>query len=308
MFIVILSAEHPKLAKAEVQSLFPFASFSKNLAFVSTSKHIPRLASAKAAYKLLFKTTVSNLNKSVAAYNWQQHYKKSFSVTYLDPKQRISKEKQLAAIIHSSLRNPNVSLTNPTTQFTFIQNKNTVYATIPLKIPNPNYATRFPHKQPGFKPISLKPRLARLLVNLTGSTTSIYDPMCGIGGFLIEAGLMKLDVKGNDINKHAITATKKNLAKYKIKATLTNADAFSLKRKHPYLITDIPYGRNTAPVSKEFINNVLNHIATTVTKRAVIILPSTAKYSLPKKLALEGNFTYYIHKSLSKRILIVRIK
>jgi len=61
--------------------------------------------------------------------------------------------------------------------------------------------------------ITLAPRLARLLVNLTGLTKGmVLDPFCGIGTILQEAMRLNLDVFGVDIRGDMVTASIKNLS------------------------------------------------------------------------------------------------
>ena len=89
----------------------------------------------------------------------------------------------------------------------------------------------------------MHPKLARAMVNLLYPAKTITDPFCGTGGILIEAGLLKLQPIGIDIDKRMINATKTNLKKYKIKAKLKQADALTVKAKN--IATELPFGRNT---------------------------------------------------------------
>jgi len=60
----------------------------------------------------------------------------------------------------------------------------------------------------------LPPKLARLMVNLTGKdpyTSSLLDPFCGSGTVLMEASLLGYPkIVGSDISQKAIEATEKN--------------------------------------------------------------------------------------------------
>ncbi|MBI2184830.1 MAG: methyltransferase domain-containing protein [Thaumarchaeota archaeon] len=61
--------------------------------------------------------------------------------------------------------------------------------------------------------ISLAPRLARMLVNLTGvgKGMTLLDPFCGTGTILQEALVMGLNVLGADIDSNMVRAAEKNL-------------------------------------------------------------------------------------------------
>ena len=65
--------------------------------------------------------------------------------------------------------------------------------------------------RPFFSPISLHPKLARTLVNLSQiqRNNALLDPFCGTGGILLEAGLLGAKIIGNDIEEHMIKGCKK---------------------------------------------------------------------------------------------------
>ncbi|MEM3341629.1 MAG: DNA methyltransferase [Thermoplasmata archaeon] len=74
-------------------------------------------------------------------------------------------------------------------------------------------------KRPFSLPISLHPRAARLLINLSGATEDdiVVDPFCGTGGILLEAAVLGLKSIGADYNNEMIEGTKKNLTHFGIK-------------------------------------------------------------------------------------------
>ncbi|MEM5812460.1 MAG: hypothetical protein QW286_01960, partial [Candidatus Aenigmatarchaeota archaeon] len=66
-----------------------------------------------------------------------------------------------------------------------------------------------PEQRPIF---SIPPRLARIMINLTGlSEGKLLDPFCGIGTILQEASLMGFDVWGSDIDEECVMDTISNL-------------------------------------------------------------------------------------------------
>jgi tRNA (guanine10-N2)-dimethyltransferase len=71
-----------------------------------------------------------------------------------------------------------------------------------------------PTDRPFFKPVTLDPRLARLMVSLSFSgnlPSTIVDPFCGTGGIAIEASLLGLDVLASDLDSRMVEGTKSNL-------------------------------------------------------------------------------------------------
>jgi len=61
--------------------------------------------------------------------------------------------------------------------------------------------------------ISISPKMARILVNLTGlnSNGTILDPFCGIGTILQEAAILGLDIYGSDIDKNRVAESIRNM-------------------------------------------------------------------------------------------------
>ncbi|TLZ52176.1 MAG: TIGR01177 family methyltransferase, partial [Methanobacteriota archaeon] len=72
------------------------------------------------------------------------------------------------------------------------------------------------------QPISLHPRLARALVNLSrvpdGGT--LLDPFCGTGGILLEAGLIGARPIGGDVRTDMIEGSRSALREFGVEATL----------------------------------------------------------------------------------------
>ena len=70
-------------------------------------------------------------------------------------------------------------------------------------------------ERPYMKPVSLDPRLARVLVNLgrpgVGPAASICDPLCGTGGVLLEAELVGVPAVGVDLDPEMVAGTTANL-------------------------------------------------------------------------------------------------
>ena len=163
--------------------------------------------------------------------------------------------------------------------------------------------------RPEFHPTSLSPQLARAAINLTGKTKgTLLDPFCGSGGILIEAGVIGFKVTGFDIDRIMINRARINLEYYKIKNyNLIIFDATKLKKKYDCIVTDLPYGRNSKITSeiktlyKEFLKAAYNS-----TDSAVILFPDFVDYKkLLGKWKEVSSFDYYLHKSLSKRIVVL---
>lgn len=103
--------------------------------------------------------------------------------------------------------------------------------------------------RPFFSPVSLHPKYARFLINLTrvpvGGT--IIDPFCGTGGILIEASLTGRRSVGNDASLNMVLGSRLNLKYLKIKdSRIIHGDFSKLGPAESFdgIATDLPYGRS----------------------------------------------------------------
>jgi tRNA (guanine10-N2)-dimethyltransferase len=319
--IFLLSKENIDLTRAEVLALTKSKKYEliSNLLFVESSASeveelSKRLAYTNSIYKLLFSASEKRLIKKLEKYAWQRIYKKDFSLRIhnFTDKKLVYSEAELAGYVWRKIRNPKVNLTNPTTQITLFFTNKKSFCSLSLKNIRKSFSRRKPHLRPGFAPTSLSPKLARCLINLAGiKKGAVVDPFCGTGGVLIEAGLIGLKPVGYDIDEAALSKCRRNLKFYGIrKYQLKKADATKINQKINYLVTDLPYGRNTK-VEGSLVNlymSFLKALKKSLNESAVVVFPDFVNYKeLIKKAKLEvkKEFSYYIHKSLTKKIVML---
>jgi tRNA (guanine10-N2)-dimethyltransferase len=178
---------------------------------------------------------------------------------------------------------------------------------------------RRPDLRPYHKPISLNPKLAKCLINLSRSKagTSLLDPFVGTGGILIEGGFMKCRLFGLDIDPEMIEGTKQNLDFYKLKSYRINVgDAFDIRSIYSHtfdsIVTDLPYNKNTkgnntqtyqiAQKFTDFIPSLIN------INSYAVIASNLDNIEIPKTLELTFKYEIIIHKSLSKFIYVLKKK
>ena len=251
-YVFLLSKENIDMSRDEVLSVVNCKSYSLDdnlfiadvgldkLDFISN-----RLGFTKKIFRLLFSCKVKDIVENFKEYDWNGVYKKNFSIR-IDGKTDYS-EKELAGYVWEGLTLPRVSLVDSKTPIFVFFRKDNVYCCLLEREIRHDYDIRKAHKRPELHPSSLHPRLARVLVNLTGiSKGEIIDPFCGSGGILIEAGLMGLSVVGYDIDQIMLNRAKINLLYYEVNDFKLNLkDALKLKSRISYIVTDLPYGKNT---------------------------------------------------------------
>jgi tRNA (guanine10-N2)-dimethyltransferase len=305
MFLLALSQENISLAVAEAITITKANKhiLDGNLLLIDTINDYSRLAFTKAVYRVVFvATTTKGLLQQASTFNWQSIYEGSFAVRV---KGTDIAEKDFASIIWKNLTKPKVDLEKPKTKIVVVAGRKQLYCCLEMEELQQGFMNRKPDKRPGFSPVSLSPKLARAMVNLTGSSTSILDPFCGTGGILIEAALIGLRAAGSDLSKEMVEKAGKNMEYYRLKAKLQKKDALKLSGKIPYIVSDLPYGQSSH-LEPGLYRDFLKTLGKVLTKKAVITLPCFSKSLLKgTKLRLEGHYKIYIHKSMTKHILVL---
>ncbi len=311
MKLLILSKENLALSVAEALSLLTPTSHKiiNNYLFHNSKINLEsRLAFTRSYYEILFTSSHKELSEKIKSFNWNRIYSNSFCVRTFNLKRS---ESSLASLIWLSLKNPNVKLKNATTNIHFFQIKNQIYATLLLGTNQENFNERKPHKRPSLHPSSLQPKLARAMINLTGiKSGKIIDPFCGSGGILLEASLMNLKPIGYDIDPDMIKRTNANLKHFKQKAIIKKENALSIKKPITYLVTDLPYALNTKSTDLNLLFiSFLKLLEKNLKVKAVLGFPHFTNYKKlirATTLKIEHEFKLYMHKSLSKNIVIVK--
>jgi tRNA (guanine10-N2)-dimethyltransferase len=310
--IFLLSKQDLELSKQEVLALTNKQDFMliDNLLIINSNfKDYKRLAYTKEVYELLFISNPKNLLADMKNFNWQKIYKTNFCLRAHNAEGFT--EKQLASYIWSKIKSPKVDLKSPKTDIHLFFIKNKAIAALSKYKNRQEFEKRRPHLRPELHPSSLNPRLARALINITGiKKGKILDPFCGSGGILIEAGLSNLKPIGYDTDKIMLKRAEINLKHYKIKDyQLKQQDAVKIKIKFNYIVADLPYSRNTKKqnLAKLYLG-FLKTLKKILKKKAVIGFPDfiDCRSLIEKsKLKIEKEFSYYLHKSLTKKVIII---
>ncbi|MDD1667543.1 MAG: methyltransferase domain-containing protein [Methanomicrobiales archaeon] len=140
-----------------------------------------------------------------------------------------------------------VSLDHPEIEFRAILSGDRIYlGRVLLRIDRGSYDLRRPSTRPFFHPGVMLPRTARAVVNLSlvRGGESLYDPFCGTGGILGEAGLLGARPLGSDADPAMVAGCRLNFPE----VPLFLADATALPLRSSALdavVTDLPYGQSS---------------------------------------------------------------
>lgn len=201
-------------------------------------------------------------------------------------------------------------------------------------------------KRPFFKPISLDPKLARLCINLACGPVSekaVLDPMCGTGGFAIEAIGMGRNCVALDMQEQMTAGTKENIQflyeGINCNYDIITGDATKLSGFVPQkwqqniagIVLDPPYGRNShgSDDHENLINQTLSSIKDIVDEDAklVLILPIIPNQTTTENdiqllhgdwaefkqmmqtsgWSVENHYKEHVHSSLSRLIVLATI-
>lgn len=176
--------------------------------------------------------------------------------------------------------------------------------------------TRKVGERPFFSPISLHPRYARAIINLTGAKRgdTILDPFCGTGGLAIEAGFMGMRPIISDFDENMIIGTQENMEYYGLEledfATIDISDVPDTFGQVDAIATDPPYGRSTH-TGGESIDSIYARAMCAFSEvlrpggAAGIVLPHEM---VSNDLVPESHFVQRVHGSLSRHYHVFRKK
>lgn len=222
-------------------------------------------------------------------------------------------EKRLGGVFYR--KGFHADLKTPGTQFRVLLTEGkSVFGVVLRSINRSRFESRKPHYKPFFYPGVLMPRIALALVNLSKPEKYLYDPFCGTGGILVEAGLIDLRVMGGDVQRKLLLGAKMNLDYYDTDYSLMYQDACRMALRDESVdavVTDPPYGRSAA-IRAESLENLLSGSLKEIyrvlkkDKRAVFISEREIE-----RVAQEAGFKiievhlHRVHRSLTRRICVL---
>lgn len=224
---------------------------------------------------------------------------------------------------------------NPDAVFRIFITQDVAYITLALAdIQKKQFRERAPNRRPRFHPASLMPDMARAYCNLARMKRgdAVLDPFCGVGGLLIEAGLLGAELHGCDIEEDLVEGAKENLKCYYLEGNVVIGDARNAasvfqKIKFDAVVMDPPYGISTKVPEKERLSpdgdgavsllrypleklygTALAELAGILKKGRYLVmsLPNGLNAGAPKEFEVRESYKMRIHKSLTKEILVLK--
>ena len=334
----VVSGEHPTLPKAELLSIIEglevphrVTGNAYKLVIVEAKAGVGRVAAERAGFVEecgveIFHSTANYdaITESVKALQLDGYLndEDSFSVRVsrfgedADGVSRVKMESLVGGLLAQRTR-AKVSLRNPEKLFRGILTGGDFhFGMLTYQRPKGSVARRRPRKRPAFHPSTMVPKLARCMVNLSHAKDGgvFLDPFCGIGGILIEAGMLGCRVVGMDALPRMVRGARRNLAHFGLEPLgLARADARRLPvREVDSIATDPPYGTGastlkstTRRILEDFLPRARNVLRTG--KRIVIASPVGTLGALAEHngFTVVDRHQVYVHSSLTREIQVM---
>jgi tRNA G10 N-methylase Trm11 len=254
----------------------------------------------------------------------------SYKITFY-PQEPSDEEKikcfnELYAQLKLTSPNIKIQMKNPQCTFSFLNfddSNKLAYLTTAHEIDD-SYLARKAQLREKRHPSAMSAKLAKAMLNIAGDVESILDPFCGTGGLLIEGLHMNLTMYGSDIERKMVYGAKINLQnelaqlpdsldeiRTKWQNTIQSlhvCDALTTMQQADAIVSDVPYGKNTANITHDLYFNFLIH-AKELTQTVVICIPHFATVDFEGAgWVVEKQIPQYVHKSLTRIITHLRLK
>jgi len=317
--ILIISQENPELAIGEIEELCKTTVTRLRddavRVFIDEPLLCSRLAFTRSVSEIVAVAPESELAAAVSSsYKLLGKLSGSYRITIHGHGKTKLRECDFAAMFSVHLPLMRVDVKNPGIIFDIIP-ADVIYLGRRIHTNNEDWENRKAHHRIVLHPSGMHPKLARGLVNLSGARKELLDPLCGVGGILIEACLMGLHAVGSDIDAKLLDGARKNLRALGLHDfTLHERDVLTLDQlriKTATIVTDFPYGRHShAP--KDLVGFYLQALIefAKLTRKAIVMMPNNidANAIIAKTpWNIKRSFSWYTHKSLTRMIYVLEL-
>ncbi|KYK28275.1 hypothetical protein AYK20_07505 [Thermoplasmatales archaeon SG8-52-1] len=330
-YLFELSKEHKTFPIDEIKSClqaekinFKILESNEDVIIINTDSKAEKLR--KVANRLSFtffithflfscQTSINQIKKQSSKNNLK--YKGSIAIKYKNRSKNIDSQAIVKALAEIFIKNREVDLENPDIEIRVLITDSKLYIGLKLaEINRTQFEERKVQNRPFFSPISLHPKIARAIVNLSSIKKDdiLLDPFCGTGGILLEAGLIGAKVIGSDIENKMIDGCKKTLDFYNIKNyELFHSDIGDIDKfidKTDAIVTDFPYGKSTTTKGEKMgtlYDRAFKNMSKLLSKgsKAIIGLSNKDFINLGEKyFSLKSIHKFRVHKSLIRYFVV----
>lgn len=213
-----------------------------------------------------------------------------------------------------------IDLENPENEISVIlTGENCVVSIVKAKVERSKLGDRKPPKRAKVHPSTMQPEMARTMVNLARTPRDgvFLDPFCGVGGILLEAGLLGTRTVGIDIDPKLVKGSEKNLEEAGLKEySLKHGDARDLDFKEEFdaIATDPPYGRQASTGGLDLdklYDETMPEMAKALKPGRFLTITAPAEIDLERfsnelPIELKEKHGQRVHKNLERKIYVFR--
>ena len=315
-----LSMEHPTLPRAD--ALAALESEGVHIRGVSFSPEILVVDSVRPPRRAFERVSLSRcVDRVLAIGPWSVIVRaaarvdlggKSFRIRAhgpFSPEAKRDLERRLGAAMPATGR---VDLADPERDFRLLRHGDAfLLGEVLCEVERSAMEARKVSRRPFSMPISLHPKLARALVNLSRVSRGgrILDPFCGTGGIAIEASRLGMRVVASDLQRKMVEGTASVLDHYGLRAETFVSDIGDVPRhvrRVDGIATDPPYGRAASTKGEPIAS--LYQRAFAVFRQllpnggfAAVVLPSEEAIAVGEEfLRLEEAHVLRVHRTLAR--------
>lgn len=212
-------------------------------------------------------------------------------------------------------RTGRVDLDRPMVDFRLVASETFILGRVVHRVDRSRLEASKVARRPFSLPISVHPKFARALVNLSRvpMAGTLLDPFCGTGGILLEAASLGLRPLGSDRIVRMIRGARKSLRHFRVRADLVVADAGS----PPWcagsvlgIATDPPYGRAASTRGEpthRLYPRFFDACADVLPRRAhvAVILPDERSIRAgQERMELVETHAVRVHRSLTRHFCV----
>ncbi|MBW6461909.1 MAG: methyltransferase domain-containing protein [DPANN group archaeon] len=322
MYIIYLSGENVSLAREELKSVM-VTQKSKveiihdypRLLVINTDK---KISFSDCAFVTEVSRYLSNLD-DIKSFDFTSYINTTINVRVIKTNLNVDingtlLERQIGHLFHTN--GAIIDLNDPEHLIRIYKTDEKGFMGELIFLQSQEFSKRKASLRPFHRPVSLDPKIARVMVNLAQVKAGdhVLDPFVGTGGILIEAGLMRCRIAGIDMDEVMVEGTKTNLKSYKIpNSKIIKGDAFDTRNifgeNFDAIVTDFPYGKNTKDDNVRNIAEQFLEYAPSLIKTGgfVSVASNFSDLKIPATLKLKNRFEIYIHKSMSKWIYVFEV-
>ncbi len=324
-YLFELGGENTELGKYEALELLKTENYSpelildsENIVVIEVSgkikaRVVQRLAMTKRLSRIIFYDKEEEIDAVVKRIDEIDIGKCSFAIRSINKKK--NSETILAKKLGEKVPLHNkINLTMPDVKILYYSDKVSIVS-IWNKKKETYYKKCLEHHikhRPFFSPISIHPRIARSMVNLSNCSLKhkIIDPFCGTGGILIEIANMEIEGIGIDILEKMVEYSTGNLKHYNLTAEIIKGDIQKLEDcEIDAIVTDPPYGISTTTQGEGVDELMLRSLSLFSEKlksgQRLVIAISKPELVQSKNFRMLYQFEWYIHKSLTRNIMVM---